>query len=175
MKQIRRPPPPSRAFDLLKTKTASTLTVDDYDSLVSNAFLEKKNMGLLKDIDLISKSKQSPSGPRAGSMKTVRIEPDDTGKITWFTPGTGEVWMVEAVAVQITSGGSATCYVTYTIDSQETPVTQVITQSGNGVLLEDDFNWPTSTSYIDENVTVSFGINGSFTECVADLILSRRR
>ena len=165
----------SRAFDLLKGKTAGNLSVDDYDALVSNAYLEKKNMGLLKDIDLISQSKQSASGPKAGSMKTVRIEPSDTGEVEWFSPQAGEVWMVEAISVVVSSGASFTCYVTLTIDGLESPVTQVVSKSGNTVLLESDFGWPTSTSYIDENVTVNFGINGSFSDCDADLILSRRR
>ncbi len=165
----------SRAFELVKDKTAATLTVEDYDELAKNAYLEKGNVELLKDIDLISQSKQSSSGPKAGSMKTVRIEPTDTGKATWFRPGSGEVWMVEAVSVVVTSGASFTCYVTLTIDGVESPITQVLSKSGNTVLLESDFGWPTSTSYIDENVTVSFGINGSFTDCDADLILSRRR
>lgn len=174
-KELRRPRRPTRAFSDLKGVTASTLSVEQYDDLVSKAYLEGSNKALLENIDLLARSKQSPSGPRAGSMKIVSISPTDTGKEAWFTPNQGEVWMVEYVAMEATSSSTWTTYLTLAIDGVEMPLTQVISGSGNSVKLPDDLGWPPTNAYLDENTTLYLGTGGSLSSFTAYLLLTRRR
>jgi hypothetical protein len=171
-KTLRRPPPPSRAFTDLKGKTLKELTPDDYDSLISETYLEKENHDLINDISLIAGSKQSPSGPMAGGSKIVSQAYTDTGDVNVYQPDAGQVWILQDVSIVVVSSGSSTVQLGM---NGTMAVSKSLTLSGGGSIIQDDLKFPKSTFYMDENTYLTLSKTGSFSEIAIHLLLLRVR
>ena len=174
-KEIRRPPPPSRAFEDLKGVTAATLTATDYDELISKAFLEKTNTELLQDIALIGASKQSPGGPRAGTSTVEIHATGDTGQFAFFQPSTGEVFLLEEMTLEVDTSGSWTLAMTMEIDGETMNMIPTTSKTDTFIRMSSTFGFPTANMYLDENVKISFTLGGSFTTVTVRAWMTRYR
>lgn len=165
-KQLRRPAPPSRALTDLKGKTLKDITSDDYDTLVSSAFLEESNQDLLKDISLIAASKQSPSGSKAGTSKIVVEAYSDTGDATVYQPSEGEVWILQEISLSIvnTSGSPANVSIGLEAGGTSMQASSTITTSSSQNYNSAALSFPNTTFSLDENTKITISKSGSFTE-----------
>ena len=176
-KQLRRPAPPSRALSDLKGKTLKDITSDDYDSLVSTAFLEESNLDLLKDIALVSNSKQSPSGSMAGTSKIVVKAFSDTGDVTVYQPDEGQVWILQEISLSIvnTSGSPAIVSIGLEAGGNSMQASSTISTSSSQNYNSQALTFPNTTFSIDENTKITISKTGSFTEIGIFLHLVRVR
>ena len=174
-KQVRRPASPSKALSDLKGKTLKNITTDDYDKLVSNAFLEESNENFLKDISMIASSKQSPSGSMAGSSKIVVKAFTDTGDETVFQPSLGEVWILQEISVTIVTISSTTVSIGLEAGGNSMQASSTVTTAANRNYNSAELAFPNTTFSIDENTKITISKTGSFSEIGIFLHLVRVR
>jgi hypothetical protein len=174
-KEIRRPPPPTRAFQDLKGTVAANLSVDQYDQLVSDAYLEESNMKLLQDIDLIGGSKQSSGGPRAGSSQVVSVGADDTGSFVFYQASEGEVWLLEAMTIEATTSGTWTLAVELNVGTESMTIIPTTSKTDTFLYLNSVFGWPTANTYLDENTKIGITLGGSFSGITVRALMTRYR
>jgi hypothetical protein len=175
MKQIRRDPPPSRAFTDLKGTVAANLTANQYDQIISDAYLEETNRQDLQDLALVAGPKQSPGGPRAGTTKLVQDSASDTGSRVVFTPSQGEVWLLEEVVTATATSGTWTLAIDLIVSGATMPILPTTNKTDTFLMWSSAFGFPTANFYLDENCTVFITLGGSFSNSTTTLLLTRYR
>jgi hypothetical protein len=159
----------SRVWTQLNTKTVSDLvsnTVNasaagvDTNTATSNLktlgdaiHIEKVHRDDLEAIDLINKAiLRADGGPMPATSKIVTKQWDDGGATTEsvFTPGSGEVWSINAGSYSST-GGTSRIYLFLYDGTNRMEIADETCQSGQHFLLEP-FNAP--GFMIDENMTI---------------------
>jgi len=175
MKEIRRPPPPSRAFQDLKSTVAANLSVDQYDKIIEAAYLEAGNLELLQDISRIGEAKQGPGPPRAGSSKVVTVAKGDTGGFAFFQPNQGEVWLLEEMTAIADTSFSWTLSLELDVDGVGMTIISTRSTADTFLLFSEAFGWPTSATYLDSNTKMNMTLGGSFTSVSIYALMTRFR
>jgi len=175
MKEIRRPSPPSRAFQDLKGTVARNLSADQYDKLVEEAYLEESNASLLKDIELIGGSKQSSGGPRAGTSKIVEVGTGDTGTFAFFQASQGEVFLLEEMTIEAATSGTWTLSVQLEVGADSMTIIPTTSKTDTFLLMSSAFGFPTANMYIDEDVIINITLGGSFSGITVRALMTRYR
>ena len=170
-----RTPPASRAFEDLTDTVASELTAEQYDLLAEKAYLEHSNIGLLKDIELVGRMKQGPSGPRAGTSKVVEDAAADTGSRVLFTASAGEVFLFEEVTMAVVTTGTWTLALDMIVGGITMPIIPTTSKTDTFLRMSQAFGWPTANMYLDENVVLFITLGGTFDSVTSRLLMTRYR
>ena len=175
MKQLSRPPRTSRAFQDLKSTVAADLTVDQYDKIMAEAYLQESNLELLENISRIAESKQGPGPPRAGSSKVITVAKGDTGGFAFFQPSQGEVWLLEEMTSIAVTSGSWTMSLELEVDGVGMTIIPTQSKTDTFLLFSQAYGWPTANFYLDENTKMNIELGGTFTSVSFFALMTRYR
>jgi len=175
MKQLARPPRPSRAFQDLKSTVASDLSVDQYDKIIEAAYLQEGNLELLEDISRIGQAKQGPGPPRAGSSKVVTVAKEDSGGFAFYQPSQGEVWLLEEMTAIAVTSGSWTMSLELAVGAESMTIIPTQSKTDTFLLFTQAFGWPSSATYLDSNTKMNMALGGSFTSVSIFALMTRYR
>ncbi len=175
MKQIRRAPPPSRAFTDLKGSTAADLTAAQYDQIIADAYLEESNRQDLLDLALVAGPKQSAGGPRAGTSQVVQAGKTDTGAFAFFQAAQGEVWILEEMTLEAATSGSYTLSLSLEVEGASMTIIPTGSKTDSFLLFSQAYGWPTTNFYLDENVKIGIELGGSFSSISINALMTRFR
>jgi hypothetical protein len=155
--------------------TASSMTADQYDELASSIYLEPANVEALNDLSVISGSKQSPGGPRAGTSKVEAVGKSDTGGFAFYQPSQGEVWLLEEITVEAVTSGTWTIAVELDVDGVGMTIIPTSSKTDTFLLFSQTYGWPTANFYLDENTKVNITLGGSFSSISIKALMTRYR
>ena len=113
MKQVRRPDPPSRVLTNLKGKTLGELTVNDYNDLIDNAFIEESSLQFISDLASIMKFQEKPKGLQLVKVGQSGLV-NSSSYVTLLEIPAGKTYDIQVVCAIATSGDSV---ITYALDA----------------------------------------------------------
>jgi len=114
-KQVRRPPPPSRVLTNLKGKTLGELTVDDYNDLVNNAFIEESSLKFISDLVSIMRFQEKPKGLQLVQVVQTGTV-DSSSWVTLLEIPAGKTYDIQVVCAVTTTGDSVISYALDAVD-----------------------------------------------------------
>lgn len=108
----------TRVFEDLKGVKVADLTVDEYDTLISNTYLEPANIEFLGDLSSVMKFQEKPKGLQM--VKAVQTGTVNSAThVTILEVPAGKTYDIQAVTV--VSVSAASCVMDYSLDDILTP------------------------------------------------------
>ena len=108
-KNLSRPKPKSKVFQDLSSRGISDITLNDYNSLIDNAFLEESNIEYLSDLAKVIQFQQKPKGLQLTQVEQSGIV-DSSSNVTLLEIPAGKTYDIQAVVAISTSGASVIDY-----------------------------------------------------------------
>jgi hypothetical protein len=112
-KNFSRPKPPSKVFQDLSSRNIANITLDDYDNLIKNAYLESDNIDYLSDLAKVIQFQQKPKGLQLTKVTQSGTVNSSTHVDLLEVPA-GVTYDIQAVTV--ISVSAAACVMDYTLD-----------------------------------------------------------
>ncbi len=161
-KELRRPKPPTRIFNDLSGTKISDITVDDYNKLIEQSYLEKDNIEFLDDLAKVIQFQEKPRG-----LQLVKYEGsaavNSSSYVTLLEVPAGKTYDIQIVTMIATS--SADCVISYAIDGL---------LPGFQALLKDvEFTHPSFGVTVDFSTMGDFLISG-LSDSPTALVANRR-
>ncbi len=161
-KQLRRPKPPSKIFQDMSSTKIADLTIDDYNKLIAESYLEKDNIEFLDDLAKVIQFQEKPRG-----LQLVKYEGsaavNSSSYVTLLEVPAGKTYDIQIVTMIATS--SADCVISYAIDGL---------LPGFQALLKDvEFTHPSFGVTVDFSTMGDFLISG-LSDSPTALVANRR-
>ena len=112
-KNVARPKPPSRVFKDLSGSTLGALTVDEYDNLIANTYVESENLEMLADLATVIRFQEKPKGLQLVKVVQTGAVNSSTHVEILEVPA-GKTYDIQAVTVLSVS--AAACIMDYSLD-----------------------------------------------------------
>ena len=114
-KNLKRPPPPTKVFKDLSSVKIADLTIEDYDRLTQDAFLEEENLPYLEDLRKVIDFQEKPKG-----LQLVKVEQsgliNSSSLVTLLEIPAGKTYDIQVVCAIATTGDSTISYVLDAVD-----------------------------------------------------------
>lgn len=161
-KQLRRPKQPTKIFQDMSSTKIADLTIDDYNKLISESYLEKENIEFLDDLAKVIQFQEKPRG-----LQLVKYQGsaavNSSSYVTLLEVPAGKTYDIQIVTMIATS--SADCVISYYIDGIE---------PGFQALLKDvEFTHPSFGVTVDFSTMGDFLISG-LSDSPTALVANRR-
>lgn len=115
IKQVRRPKAPTKIYQDLSSTKVADLTIDDYNKLISESYLEKENVEFLEDLATVIQFQEKPRG-----LQLVKVEQsglvNSSSLVTLLEIPAGKTYDIQVVCAIATSGDSTISYVLDAVD-----------------------------------------------------------
>lgn len=112
-KNLRRPAPPTRIFNDLSGTKIADVTIDDYNKLIEQSYLEKENIEFLDDLAKVIQFQEKPRGLQLVQVVQTGIV-DSSSYVTLLEIPAGKTYDIQVVCAIATTG---TCTITYALDA----------------------------------------------------------
>ena len=112
-KNLSRKKPPSKVFQDLSSRSISNLTLDDYNKLIENAYLEEDNLDYLSDLAKVIQFQEKPRGLQLTQV-TQSGSVDSSSNVTLLEIPQGKTYDIQAVTCILVSTSS--CQISYAIN-----------------------------------------------------------
>jgi len=161
-KQLRRPKQPTKIFQDMSSTKIADLTIDDYNKLISESYLEQENIEFLDDLAKVIQFQEKPRG-----LQLVKYQGsaavNSSSYVTLLEVPAGTTYDIQIVTMIATS--SADCVISYYIDGIE---------PGFQALLKDvEFTHPSFGVTVDFSTMGDFLISG-LSDSPTALVANRR-
>jgi hypothetical protein len=161
-KQLRRPKQPTKIFQDMSSTKIADLTIDDYNKLISESYLEQENIEFLDDLAKVIQFQEKPRG-----LQLVKYQGstavNSSSYVTLLEVPAGKTYDIQIVTMIATS--SADCVISYYIDGIE---------PGFQALLKDvEFTHPSFGVTVDFSTMGDFLISG-LSDSPTALVANRR-
>lgn len=158
----RRPKKPSKVFQDLSSTNLADLTIDEYNSLISNIPMERENLEVISDLAKIRQFQEKPKG-----LQLVKYQGsaavNSSSYVTLLEVPAGKTYDIQIVTMIATA--TADCVISYAIDGIEL---------GFQALLKDvEFTHPSFGVTVDFSTMGDFLISGLSNSATA-LVANRR-
>lgn len=111
----RRPKGPSKVFQDLSSTNLADLTIDDYNSLISNIPMESENLEVISDLAKVMQFQEKPRG-----LQLVKVEQsgivDSSSLVTLLEIPAGKTYDIQVVCAIASTGTSTISYVLDAVD-----------------------------------------------------------
>jgi len=161
-KELSRPKPPTRIFNDLSGTKISDLTIDDYNKLISESYLEKDNIEFLDDLAKVIQFQEKPRG-----LQLVKYQGsaavNSSSYVTLLEVPAGKTYDIQIVTMIATS--SADCVISYAIDG--------LILGFQALLKDVEFTHPSFGVTVDFSTMGDFLISG-LSDSPTALVANRR-
>jgi len=161
-KELSRPKPPTRIFNDLSGTKISDLTIDDYNKLIGESYLEKDNIEFLDDLAKVIQFQEKPRG-----LQLVKYQGsaavNSSSYVTLLEVPAGKTYDIQIVTMIATS--SADCVISYAIDG--------LILGFQALLKDVEFTHPSFGVTVDFSTMGDFLISG-LSDSPTALVANRR-
>jgi len=161
-KSVRRPKQPTKIFQDLSSTKIADLTIDDYNKLISESYLEKDNIEFLDDLAKVIQFQEKPRG-----LQLVKYQGsaavNSSSYVTLLEVPAGKTYDIQIVTMIATS--SADCVISYAIDG--------LILGFQALLKDVEFTHPSFGVTVDFSTMGDFLISG-LSDSPTALVANRR-
>jgi len=161
-KSVRRPKQPTKIFQDLSSTKIADLTIDDYNKLISESYLEKDNIEFLDDLAKVIQFQEKPRG-----LQLVKYQGsaavNSSSYVTLLEVPAGKTYDIQIVTMIATS--SADCVISYAIDG--------LIPGFQALLKDVEFTHPSFGVTVDFSTMGDFLISG-LSDSPTALVANRR-
>ena len=161
-KSVRRPKQPTKIFQDLSSTKIADLTIDDYNKLIAESYLEKDNIEFLDDLAKVIQFQEKPRG-----LQLVKYEGsaavNSSSYVTLLEVPAGKTYDIQIVTMIATS--SADCVISYAIDG--------LVPGFQALLKDVEFTHPSFGVTVDFSTMGDFLISG-LSDSATALVANRR-
>lgn len=156
-------------WDQLQSKTLGAgSSGSDINAQSKDVHIQEVNRGVMEDVILVNQASMRQDGgpiPGTGVLTTVTVT--DNTITNFLTPNPGEVWQVESIGSDATGRSGSLTWQFYSrkTDGSASSKIYYYAASTDQPAFPGDADYRGLSGFLcDENVTLAFGVGGSFSE-----------